>query len=68
MEAFTRSALVMDFAVTDPDGIGPLRVLGVEGLLDLVEQALLVLRERHGASQGQPQDGEDGTDGRGVRT
>ncbi len=39
-----QAALVMAAWVTDPDGIGPLRVLGIEGLLDLFEQALLVLR------------------------
>src|SRR5690606_17772875 len=60
------AALVMVARVTDPDGVGPLRVLGVEGLLDLVEQALLVLRERHGASQGRPQDGEYGNGRHGV--
>ena len=29
---------------------GELRVLGIQRLLDLLEQALLVLRERHDAS------------------
>jgi hypothetical protein len=52
----------MDHGVRLPNGVRELRVLGIQRLLDLVEHALLVFRERHGASLQQSPVGVTGTD------
>src|SRR5262249_31145234 len=44
------AALVVDARVLRPHGLGKLRIVGIERLLDLLELTLLVLRERHCAS------------------
>ena len=43
-------ALVVHARIARADGVGEPRIIGVERLLNLLELALLVLRERHGAS------------------
>src|SRR5580700_7729359 len=43
-------ALVVDPGILRAHGLGKLRVVGIERLLDLLELTLLVLRERHCAS------------------
>ncbi|GHC88630.1 hypothetical protein GCM10007079_33730 [Nocardiopsis terrae] len=52
----------MDSRVRLPNSVRELRVLGIQRLLDLVEHALLVFRERHGASLLQSPVGVTGTD------